>query len=422
MHILFLTENFPPETNAAATRVYERAVYWVRWGHRVTVLTTAPNFPQGRLLAGYRNRWYQRETIDGIEVVRVKTFITANTGILLRTVDFVSFMANAFVAGLFQKRPDVVVATSPQFFTAIGGWALAAIRRLPFIFELGDLWPRSIVAVGAMPDGILIDLLEQIELFLYRRAAAVVALTQAFKDDLTGRGIDAAKIAVVRNGVDLARYAPQPRDEALAAAHGLAGKFVIGYVGTHGLAHDLGNVLDAAERLRDQTGLVFLLVGAGADRDRLIAEARQRRIDNVVFLPMQPKDAMPGIWSLCDVALVHLKDSPAFAEVIPSKMFEAMAMGKPILLVAPAGEAMSILLEDVAGLWVEAGHPDALAAAASRLLHDDALCRDLAAHSLAAAQHHTLERQAALFIDCLTQVVRTPGTLGCRPKKSTGED
>jgi colanic acid biosynthesis glycosyl transferase WcaI len=408
MHILFLTENFPPETNAAATRVYERAVYWVRWGHRVTILTSAPNFPDGKLFAGYRNRWYQRETMDGIEVVRVKTFITANTGFLLRTLDFVSFMASAFFFGLFQKRPDIVVATSPQFFTAIGGWALAAARRLPFIFELGDLWPRSIVAVGAMRRGAMIDLLERIELFLYRRAAAVIALTQAFKDDLTQRGIDPAKIAVVRNGVDLTRYAPCPRDEALAEETGVAGKFVIGYVGTHGLAHDLGNVLDAAERLRDHKNLVFLLVGAGAERNALIASARERRLGNVVFLPMQPKKAMPGIWSLCDVALVHLKDSPAFAEVIPSKMFEAMAMAKPILLVCPAGEAKDILLEDNAGLWVKAGSPEALAEAALRLQQDEPLRRELAAHSLAAAQYHTRERQAALVIDCLEQVLATP--------------
>jgi colanic acid biosynthesis glycosyl transferase WcaI len=283
MHILFLTENFPPETNAAATRVFERAVYWVRWGHRVTVLTSAPNFPDGKLFDGYRNRWRQREVIDGIEVVRVKTFITANSGFLLRTLDFVSFMASAFFFGLFQKRPDIVVATSPQFFTAVGGWALAAMRRRPFIFELGDLWPRSIVAVGAMQGGALINLLEQLELFLYRRAAAVVALTQAFKVDLTGRGIDPAKIVVIRNGVDLARYAPRPRDKVLAATAGLAGKFIIGYVGTHGLAHDLGNLLAAAELLREETRLAFLLVGAGAERHALIASARERRLDNVVF-------------------------------------------------------------------------------------------------------------------------------------------
>ena len=150
VHILFLTDNFPPERNAPASRVYEHACYWVRWGHRVTVLTCAPNFPEGKVYAGYRNRWYQVEEVDGIRVVRVKTFIAKNEGVLRRILDYLSFMVTGFVAGLLQTRPDVVVATSPQFFTVVAGWAVAALRRLPFVFELRDLWPASIHAVGAL--------------------------------------------------------------------------------------------------------------------------------------------------------------------------------------------------------------------------------------------------------------------------------
>jgi colanic acid biosynthesis glycosyl transferase WcaI len=400
MKILFVADNFAPEPNAAATRVYERAVYWAKWGHRVTVLTSAPNFPEGRLFAGYKNRWYRRESIDGIAVVRVKTFIAANDGIVLRTLDFVSFMASAVIAGLFQPRPDVVVATSPQFFAAIAGWALAAMRRLPFVFELGDLWPRSIIAVGAIRVGWIIKLLEQIELFLYRRAAAVVALTQAFKENLVARGIPAGKIAVIRNGVDLQRYSPRGRDTAQAIAYGLADRFVIGYIGTHGRAHDLGNILAAAEMLRDKP-ITFLFVGAGAERETLIAEAARRQLPNVKFLPMQPKDAMTGIWSLCDVALVHLKDTPAFSEVIPSKMFEAMAMGLPIILASPAGEASGILGDDGAGLWVPAGNPAALAEAAATLFVDSDRRAAIAARSLTASRRHTREHQAASFIAAL---------------------
>jgi colanic acid biosynthesis glycosyl transferase WcaI len=407
MRILFLTENFPPESNAAATRVYERAVYWARWGHRVTVLTTAPNFPEGKLLDGYKNHWYRREWRDDIEIVRVKSFIAKNEGVVRRTLDFVSFMVSAYLAGLIASRPDVVIATSPQFFTAIGGWALAATRRLPFIFELGDLWPRSIIAVGALQAGPTVRLLEWIELFLYRRASRVVALTQAFKDDLVRRGIPAWKIAVIRNGVDLSRYAPRPRDEALAAEWGLSGKFVVGYVGTHGMAHDLGKVLDAAEGLRkSEPELRFLLVGAGAERDQLVAAARQRNLDNVVLRPLQPKERMAAVWSLCDVALIHLKNMPAFAEVIPSKMFEAMGMGLPIMLAAPEGEASRLLAEDGAGLWVPAGDAAALAAACRRLLVDGALREALAAKSLEAASHHTRERQASHFIEVINKVIR----------------
>jgi colanic acid biosynthesis glycosyl transferase WcaI len=404
MKILFLSENFYPETNAAATRVHERAVYWARWGHQVTVLTTAPNFPEGKLFAGHRNHWYRRETIDGITVIRVKTFIAANKGVVLRSLDFLSFMVSGVIAGLFQPRPDVVVATSPQFFTAIAGWILAATRRLPFVFELGDLWPRSIVAVGAIRFRWIIRLLESVELFLYRRAAAVIALTDAFKTNLVARGIQAGKIVVIRNGVDLQRYAPAPRDPALAGSFDLAGRFVIGYIGTHGLAHDLGNVLAAAALLRDAR-IAFLFVGAGAARAKLIAEARQRALPNVKFVAMQPKEAMAGIWSLCDVALVHLKDSSAFAEVIPSKIFEAMAMGLPILLVSPPGEASAILAEDGAGLWVPAGQPDALAAAAATLLADGERRAAFAARSLAASRRHTREHQAKAFIGALQTVI-----------------
>ena len=181
MKILFLTENFPPESNAAASRVFERACYWTNWGHDVTVITSAPNFPQGVLHPGFRNRWYQTEMMDGIRVVRVKTFIAPNRGTIPRVLDFLSFMITGFCAALAQKRPDVVVATSPQFLTAVAGWLAASVKRKPFVFELGDIWPASIVAVGAMEQGFLLRLIERFELFLYRRSAAVAALTAAPK-------------------------------------------------------------------------------------------------------------------------------------------------------------------------------------------------------------------------------------------------
>ncbi|MBF0093221.1 MAG: glycosyltransferase family 4 protein [Alphaproteobacteria bacterium] len=409
MNILFLTENFPPETNAAATRVYERALYWVKWGHEVTVLTSAPNFPQGRLHEGWENRWRQVEVRDGLRVVRVKTFMSANEGFALRTLDFLSFMGSAFVAGLFEARPDVVVATSPQFFAAVGGWALGAARRVPFVFELGDLWPRSILAVGAMGNSPLLRALEKLELFLYRRSAAVVALTGAFKDDLIRRGISGDKIVVVVNGVDLPRYHPRPRDEEEAARWGLSGKFVIGYVGTHGMAHNLINVLDAAERLREDDRIRFILVGAGAERKMLEDEGARRGLPNVVFIPSQPKDAMPRIWSLCDVALVHLKNDPAFAEVIPSKIFEAMGMGLPLLLASPPGEASRIIETDAAGLWVPAGDPNALASAARTLADELELRKRLAEASLAAAPTHSRERQAERMLTALGLVVAGRG-------------
>ena len=405
MKILFLTENFPPETNAAATRVYERAVYWVRAGHEVTIVTSAPNFPEGRLFAGYRNRWRQVETVDGIRVVRVKTIIARNQGVALRTLDFVSFMVSAVFFGLFEKRPDIVAATSPQFFAAVGGWLLATARRRPFVFELGDLWPASIVAVGAMKPSLPLRLVEKLELFLYRRSAAVAALTRAFRENLIARGIDPRKIRVVRNGVDAARYGIRPRNAALAAEWGLTGRFVVGYVGTHGLAHALDNAVAAADRLRDQEDIRFLFAGAGAARDGLIRHAAALGLDNVLFMPMQPKERMPDIWSLCDVALIHLKDEPVFAEVIPSKIFEAMAMGLPLLIAAPAGEATEIVEAEQAGLVVPPEDPDALAEAVLRLRDDDGARRGFAERSIAAAPRFSRAVQADEMLDLFAAAI-----------------
>src|SRR5690606_11415841 len=146
---------------------------------------------------------------------------------------------SGFAAGLFEKRPDVIVSTSPQFFCALGTWALSVMRRLPWVFELRDLWPASIVAVGAMGRSPVIRMLEKLELFLYRRADGIVSVTESFREDLVARGIDRGKIDVVINGVDLDRYAPRARDEALARQFGLEGRFVLGYMGTHGMAHAL---------------------------------------------------------------------------------------------------------------------------------------------------------------------------------------
>jgi hypothetical protein len=172
MHILFLTDNFPPETNAPASRTYEHAMRWVRAGHKVTVVTGAPNFPSGKIHAGYSNALWRRETMDGIDVVRVWTYITANEGFLKRTLDYVSFMVAAILASPFLPRPDIIVGTSPQFFTPCAALVVSWWRRRPFVFELRDLWPDSIVAVGAMRETLAIRLLRKLEYFLYRRGRA----------------------------------------------------------------------------------------------------------------------------------------------------------------------------------------------------------------------------------------------------------
>lgn len=405
LDILFFTDNFPPETNAAASRVFERALYWVRWGHRVTVITSAPNFPQGRVHAGYRNEWHRIETLGGIRVVRVKTFIAPNEGVLRRGLDFASYMVTAWIASLFERRPDVIVSTSPQFLAAVSGWGAATAKHCPFVFELGDLWPASIADMGAMRHGPALRALEKVELFLYRQSAAVIALTRSFKENLVSRKIPAEKIAVVINGVELSRWSRGPKDAALIDLLNLKDRRVVGYIGTHGLAHALENVIEAADLMREWSDLAFLFVGDGAAKAGLVEQAERRGLRNVVFVPMQPKDRVIDYWRLCDVALVHLKDIPVFETVIPSKIFEAMAMGLPILLAAPVGEAARIVEKAGCGVVVRPGDPENLAEAVRTLVYDQERLTSFARQSLEAGPNFTRERQARHMMDVLEAVV-----------------
>ncbi|WP_064747689.1 glycosyltransferase family 4 protein [Lysobacter antibioticus] len=405
MRILFLTDNFPPEGNAPATRTYEHAVRWVRAGNEVTVITCAPNFPEGKLFPGYRNAWRSVETLDGIRVVRVKTYITANEGFAKRTLDYLSFMAASVGFGLFERRHDVIVATSPQFFCALGGWALARLRRRPFVFELRDLWPASITAVGAMQRSPAIRVLEKLEMFLYRSAEAIVPVTQSFRDELIQRGVDAGKIHVVLNGVDLQRYRPGPRDEALASEYDLDGRFVVGYLGTHGMAHGLEKVLDAVERLRDEPRIAFFFAGSGAERARVEQLVAERGLHNVRMIPRQPKDMMPRLWSLCDLSLIPLRDTPVFSSVIPSKLFEGMGMGIPALMSLPRGEATRIVESTGCGVCVPPEDGAAMAEAIRELAADPERMRRLREASLAAAPAYSRDRQATLMTDALSRLL-----------------
>ncbi len=402
MHILFLADNFPPETNAAATRVYERACYWVKWGLKVTVITCAPNFPQGKVYPPYKNKWYQTENMDGIRVIRVKTFIAANKGFLLRIIDFISFMWMAFFAGLFPKKPDIIISTSPQFFCAISGWMLAKIRGKPFIFELSDLWPDSIMAVTGMKKNLLIRAVEKMELFLYRQSAAVIALTRAFKQNLINRGIVADKIHIIRNGVDLHRYNPQAKDSLLLKQYALEDKFIVGYIGTHGMAHALMNVVHSASILMNQCPqITFVLIGDGAEKEALMLKAQQLALNNIIFIASQAKNILPKFWALCDVALIHLKNSVVFESVIPSKIFEAMAMGLPLLFSGPSGEASQIIAQHQAGVCISAEDPQELADAVIYLNQDRDLLKQFATNSKNAAPLYQREYQAQEVINVL---------------------
>jgi len=350
MKILFITDNFPPEVNAPATRTYEHCQEWVKMGAEVTVITCAPNFPHGKVYDSYENKLYQKENVEGIEVIRVWSYISSNQGFAKRVLDYCSFSFMAFWGGLFQKS-DVIVATSPQFFTTWAGLALSKCKRIPWVFELRDIWPESIQSVGAIENSKVIKLLEKIELALYRDATRVVAVTDAFKSNLISRGIASKKIDVVTNGSNLTLFNLEEKDQTLLKKLDLENKFIVGYIGTHGMAHSLDFIVQSIAKITDDT-IHFLFIGNGAMKEKIVNLAGKLKLKNITFLDSIRKEDVPSYLSIVDISLAPLKKSDTFKTVIPSKIFEASAMKKPTLL-GVEGEAQRIMENYGAGICYE---------------------------------------------------------------------
>jgi glycosyltransferase involved in cell wall biosynthesis len=381
-------------------------------GEQVTVITCAPNFPGGRVFEGYHNRLWQQEEIDGIRVIRVWSYITANEGFAKRVLDYVSYMASAIIASLFVRRVDVVIGTSPQFFTAVAAWFVGAVKRVPFVFELRDLWPESIKAVGAMNDSVVIRVLERVELFLYRRAGRIVSVTHSFRDTLMRRGIDGAKIDVITNGVDLDRFFPRPKDADLQHTLGFAGCFVAGYIGTHGLAHALHTLLEAMHLLQSHPEgerIRLMLLGDGAEKSHLIAQAERLGLSNVRFVDSVAKDMVARYWSVLDVSVIHLRATPLFSTVIPSKLFECMGMGIPVLH-GVAGESARIVEMEGAGIVFPPEDARALADHLLALQRDHGALLALQQHGARAAGKYDRRALAMQMLESLRKVVASHAT------------
>ena len=406
-HILFLTDNFPPEVNAPASRTFEHCREWVKAGYQVTIVTGVPNFPKGKVFDGYRNKLWQRETVEGIRVIRVWTYITANEGFILRIIDYLSFMLSSFIASFFIRNIDLVVGTSPQFFTVCSAYLVGLVKRIPWAFELRDIWPESIQAVGAINQGFAFNLLEKLELFLYKKADIIISVTNSFKNSLVSRGIDKNKIFVITNGVDSTQFKPRRKDQDLQKKFGLDGKFVSGYIGTHGLAHSLETILDAARQLKDSQEhdqYRFVLLGDGAKKHALQQRAEQENLDNVIFIDSVSKDQVVRYWSLLDVSIIHLKKEVLFTTVIPSKLFECMGMGVPILH-GVMGESADIVETEDVGLLFEPQNSVALVRQLKKLATDKILTERLKLNGPIAAKKYDRKTLARQMLSLLEELI-----------------
>lgn len=354
MKILFLTHYYPPEGNAPATRVAALARRWVASGHEVTVVTGVPNVPNGVVYPGYKNRLRpQNEIVEGVRIIRVWTFLAPNKGNGRRILNYLSFMVSATLRCVALRRPDVLIATSPQFFCGWAGvlakWWFRLSRpfsgRPRFFLEIRDIWPESIGAVDAMSNGLAIGILEKLEKGMYRAANHIVTVGEGYRQRLLERGVPEEKMSIVMNGVDRDLLeAREPDPAPVRRQWELEGKFVCSYIGTIGMASGLDIFLRAGALLkkmgRDDIRLVA--VGDGAVRLELEERARRERIDAVIFTGRRPKEEMPAYLAATDVCFVHLRKTPLFETVIPSKIFEALGMRRPIL-VGVDGEARRLV-------------------------------------------------------------------------------
>jgi len=338
-------------------------------GHDVTVVTTFPNHPTGVIPPGYRGRLRLIENDHGVRIVRTFLYAAANKGVIQRGLCYISFALSSVFQGYGPAgRPDVVIATSPQFLVTLSGWVLSRLKGTPLVTEIRDLWPDSIVAVGAFPaTSPLVRGLGVLERFIYRQSDLVISVTRSFVPLLRDRG--ARRVVFISNGADPAAFASPADRTAVRARFGLGERFVASFVGTLGMAHGLDTVLDAAEILRGRSDVLFWLVGEGARRAELQAEARRRGLDNVRFEGQVPRGDIPDVLAASDTALVLLRPDPLFETVLPSKMFEAMAAACPVIL-GVRGESRALLEESGGGVGIEPGNGAALARAVLELLAD----------------------------------------------------
>lgn len=370
MRILFLSHYFPPEVNAPASRTYEHCRAWVEAGHEALVVTNVPNHPAGKIYPGYRNRLLQHHKVAGISVYRLLTFLAPNRGVVRRGLNYSFYLLMAVLAAPFLPRVDIVVSTSPQFFCGLAGYFVSRIKRVPWVLEIRDLWPESIVAVGAARPSLMLRWVASLARFAYRKADLVLCVTDSFRTAIMAEGIPADRIAVIKNGVDLGFYAPEsipdPGSVQIPGLGDIRGKFIAAYVGTHGMAHGLDTVLEAAALMRDVPDVLFLLVGDGAQREQLLRKRDSMQLGNVVMLEQQPKSMMPMIWAITGASLAVLRDEPTFLSVIPSKIFESMAMQRPIIL-GVRGESQALVEQSGAGICIQPENARELAAAVRRL-------------------------------------------------------
>jgi glycosyltransferase involved in cell wall biosynthesis len=418
MKILYVSQYFPPEMGAPAARAVELSRHWAASGHDVTVLTGFPNHPTGVIPDEYRGRFRRmvsRERVEGVNVVRTWLLPFPNRKAYERILNYSSFCVSASLTGLFVKRPDLVIATSPQLLVALCGWWLARLKGVPFVFEVRDLWPESLAAVGMGDENsVLHRALAHLAGFLYAHSDRIVVVTPAFEDHLVNCWrVPRTKISVIENGVETKLFAPELSNgesrTRLRRELGLEGKFVASYIGTMGMAHDMETIINAAVQLQaSNPEIAFLMVGEGAEKDHIISLAREQGLKNISFVDQRPREEIPAYIGASDVCLVLLRKTDLFKTVIPTKMLEFMSCARPVIL-GVDGQAREILEEAGAGLVIEPENSQWLVSAIRLLAASPQLAAELGGRGRDyIVRKFSRDRSAAKYIAVLEKLLPLP--------------
>lgn len=352
MKILFLTQYFPPEVGAPQNRIFEMAKQLSVNGHKIKILTGMPNYPGGRIFNGYRFRLFKKEVIDSLIVYRTWLYVKKTNNFILRLFNYFSFTGLSFIYGLFLSGSDIIIVESPPLFLGITGYLLSRIKRMRFVFNISDLWPESAVKLGILHNQFLIRFAYFLEMFLYKKADFITVQTEGIYRNIINRGISADKIDIITNGVDLHFLKPEPKNKEWLRKLGLKNEFIVGYAGNHGIAQNLETIVESAQQIQKNKNIRFLLVGDGPEKKRILRMISEKKLKNIITIPVQKKQLIPQILSVMDVCVVPLKKIDLFLGAIPSKMLEYMSAGKPILL-GVQGEAEEILRKAKGGLCYE---------------------------------------------------------------------
>lgn len=377
MKIVVLCHYFPPEIGAPSARIYEMAKHWVDLGNEVHVVTCFPNHPTGIIPDEYKGMKYKHEMMDGINVHRNYVYATPNKGFIKKTMGHISFMlSSVFISMKKISKPDVVITSSPTFFSIFSGYWYSLRKKASFVLEIRDLWPAAMIELGVMKKGIITNILEKMELFFYRKSNVLVMVTKAFKDNVVSRGIDAGKVHVITNGVNQEMFYPREKNISIIDKYKLQNKFVISYVGAHGISQNLSTIIEVAKNLSIDEEIQFLFIGEGAEKEKLKNLVKEYSLTNVSFIDSQRKEMIPEFYCTSDLCLVPLKNIELFKTFIPSKMFEIMACGVPIVA-SLEGEAADILEESKAAIVVKPDNINEIQSAILKLKKDTKLYNEM---------------------------------------------